>query len=37
MGVSVATGAMTTTRIPNGASSTARLWPMVVTAPFDAA
>jgi hypothetical protein len=37
MGVSVATGAITTTRTPNGASSSARLWPKVVTAPLDAA
>src|SRR5262245_39899668 len=37
MGVSVATGAMATTRTPWGADSRARLLASVTTAPFDAA
>src|SRR3989442_917234 len=37
IGVSVATGAMATTRTPWGATSSARLLASVTTAPFDAA
>ena len=36
IGVSVATGAMATTRTPKGALSSARLLTRVTTAPLDA-
>ena len=37
IGVSVATGAIATTRTPCGAASRARLFVSVTTAPFEAA